>query len=804
LTSNKKGGATLKRKVKAMIAFLFLLFLFAHVDRPASAESTNIKVTVHEGFDGKVKRGKGFPLSVKVENSGKAFSGYLLIDFYPSYNTGGSLSIQVELPENSSKIYKVSLPGMTEDHPSQHQNLPGIHLYKGDWKDGKEVEFKGEKTLKPRFIDPNEKVIGVLTENIDRLKELKVLPSTFPTQTLQLEKDEFPIDALGLEMVDYIVVDEYALSELEDKQQEAIKNWIQDGGVLIAGASPDASASYGSLYSLLPMKPEEEGKVSSAFLKTNQKEQLNFNELPVFTGRVEKDAAIIMESSSKPVVVKKNDGNGMIIQTGFSLGDQPLSSWKGYGSWFSTILKIGEHANFVNAQYGPDLYDSLYYEFAESNEFFPASHFSIGQLIALLIGYIVMIVPVLYFILRKLDKREHSWWIIPVIAISVSASVFGIGAKDRLAKPQLNQMGFYKAENGVLSGYQAATLLSNTSGTYQLSIPNEQFHPVSSTLTTPGMSNLARSVFEKNRNTTDVFFKDVEYWSSRTLYGKAKKEQPGSFETDLTVKNNVLSGTIKNHYPYDFEEIYILSGSEKIKIGFLKKNDTVKVNQKIKQSVLIGPGFYGAGNPPFMHHQQTDMLAMKKERLENAAGTFLFGYSHSENKPVIAGLTNDAVISVKVEGKTEKQNNLNLIMEPFTAKSEISGPFTLTNESLKSRMNVITGQIIEKMQGKNEMMLEDGEYEYILSLPEQVGIHPINLEEINIRINGQFVKYEMMNQRTGEYMPIDQNNFTLTKKENVHEFLSKDKELVLKLKKQSGGDPHVFLPTIKIKGEVAR
>ena len=173
----------------------------------------------------------------------------------------------------------------------------------------------------------------------------------------------------------------------------------------------------------------------------------------------------------------------------------------------------------------------------------------------------IILVPVLYFILKKIDKREHAWWIIPSLSVIMSAAIFGIGAKDRIANPQLNQMGMYVNQQGYLSGYQAATLLSNRSGTYSLEIPKDQFKAVPST-NMASMSS-AEGVMEEKRKEYEIVFKDVEYWSSRTLYGDAKKGTDGSFQTNLTVDNNVLKGTIQNNYPYDFNDIVVWSGRGK-------------------------------------------------------------------------------------------------------------------------------------------------------------------------------------------------------------------------------------------------
>lgn len=765
------------------------------------AEAENITITIDEGLSGKAKMGKGFPLSIKLENKGEAFTGDLLINFNPSWNTGGVLSINVDLPANSTKTYQATLPGLTDDHPSSYQNFPTIQLYKGEWKKGKSIKFNGDDMIKPKYIDMNENVIGVLSENYDRLKELRILPFT-QMEMIELKKEQLPKQALGLEMLDFLLIDEYPLSQLDKEQQTAIKEWIAGGGVLIAGASPNGSGSYGDIYSLLPMKMDSETKVSTNFLKlVDQEKNPDFQELNIFTGSVDKTADIIDKSDSIPITVKTKVGDGAILQTGFSLGDEPLASWKGYSTWFAKFLNEAEKSNMLSGRYGPDFYGSLYWEFVEANEFFPASHFSIVQLIALLGGYIIVIVPLLYFVLRKMDKREHSWWIIPSLALLMAAAVFGIGAKDRIAKPQLNQMGVYRVSDNQLTGLQATTLLSNKSGEYTLSIPKD-FKAVTSTQNMNGYDAARSAVYEEKRRTTDIVFPEVGYWSSKTLYGKASTKTDGSFTAYLKLNNSHLTGTIHNGFEYDFEEIFIWSGNEKIGLGPLKKGESKQVDKQMKQAFLSKPT--GAGGPGYSY-QNTDINIMRKERLQYVASNFIL-INGTENEPVIGGFTKDAVLDVNMLGKKEKQDNTNLVIESFHAEHELSGAVTINNEMLSSHLNVLKGHIFEKMINGSirEMAIDDGEYEYFVQLPKQLVDKAINLNEMTIKMNSQLIQYSVFNYESGEWLPIeaDKRSLTLNNETNIQQYVSKEGEIKIMLVKNAKGDPHVQLPAITIKGDV--
>lgn len=793
----------MQRHVRSIIVFFVLLFVMSFNAMPVFAESSGLKVTTEVGIDGKVKRSKGFPLKITIENSGASFKGDLLIDYYPSYNSGGALAVPIELPEKSTKSFIVSIPGMSEDHPAQHQNQTGIHLFRGDWKDGNKVSFKGDKVLKLKYIEYDRPIIGTLSENIDRLRELKSLSSLNgdSIELLELESERLPKQALGLEMLDYLLVDEFALAKLDKQQQEAIKTWVAGGGFLIAGGAPDMSQSFGTLNELLPVQMNGETQVNSGFLKNGKREDPLFDKLTVFTGNIAKEAEVLAASGETPVVVKKNYGMGAVVQPGFSLGDEPLSSWNGYADWFNEALiqAAGKPSNSATP-YGQDIYSPLYYEFAEINEYFPTSQFSIQRLIGLLAGYFIILVPVLYFILKRLDKREHAWWIIPTISIIMSAAIFGIGAKDRIKNPQLNQMGVFVNGQGFLTGYQAATLLSNTSGTYSLSMPKDQFKAVPSTDSTTGISSV-EGVFEETRKGYDVVYKNVEYWSSRTLYGEAKIKAAGHFQTELSVDNNVLKGTIQNNYPYDFNDILIWTGKEKHSLGPLKKGEVMQVNQKVKQSILSPPYNMPMQGYP-MPNGQSDLKKLKQERLENAVGNFLFDKVSAENLPVLAGLTNDQVLSLDITGEKEKKHHSNLIIEPFKAEGDLTGQFTLTQDGLASSFNVINGRILEKSPAVNEILLEDGQYEYVLNFPKAVADHSILLDEIQIRTRDSQANFELYNYQKGEYVSIEQTTFKRTADEHAGEFLGENGKMMLRITKHTNGDPYVILPDIKIKGEV--
>lgn len=80
----------------------------------------------------------------------------------------------------------------------------------------------------------------------------------------QLKDYTFPEDEQGLAMANVIVVDEVAIADLAQKQQEALLKWVQDGGTLLLGATDQVDATAGVLKEYLPMSLSQEMTAISA------------------------------------------------------------------------------------------------------------------------------------------------------------------------------------------------------------------------------------------------------------------------------------------------------------------------------------------------------------------------------------------------------------------------------------------------------------------------------------------------------------------------------------------------------------
>lgn len=798
----------MKRWTKAIFVMTlgFLIFLFMEDITLAQAQ---IKISVEEGIDGKVKEGRGFPLKVTVENTGSDFKGDLLFDYAPSYQTGGARALSIDVPANSKRTYTLSIPGFN-DEIRHNSNQETIHLFQGSWEKGKEIKFKGDKRLTPNFIYSNYTAIGLLSENPDRLKGIKgANMGGNQVEALTLTKENIPEEKSGFQMLDYLIIDQFNISELSQDQQSALKSWVETGGVLFIGGAPHLEDTLGSAADMAPLTFGEESTLSdTSTFNVKKNIEASFNSLAIYKGTVKTESVVLVEQDGIPLVVKRSEGLGEVWQTAFSLGDPVLNGWESYDEWFANVLSKTEPYFLLGQSNGDQSFlERIYYEVADSNELFPTTNFKVSTLVIILIIYLIVLVPLLYFLLRKVDKREQAWWIIPAISVLVSSGIFITGAKDRISKPHLNQMSVLKVEEDKsVNGISAFSALSNSGGDYDFVSDkhNLDITPARVRNSAGGVNQYKFAVEEMTKDNRSITFRDVEYWSTRTLLGTSEKEEVGRFIPELVLEDQTLSGTIQNDFPYDFTDVYIWSGSRMYRLGDMKAGDTLEVDKKLSTNYLSSPiGVTPNMSAPLPNQQ--NIKQQKKERLENFASQMISA-DNDNNSPVIFGYTNAEIFRMKIKNKESKSENFSLLYQHFPSLGNYKGAITLRNEQLDLDVLPVNGQVIEHYShnGADEMGLEDGTYELSIHLPNQIELSKVTLHSLNMTLHtGGVLQFSLVNPKTDERMVLSESSTnSIEVKEKLNNYINDNGEIVFEFEKRSQGDPFVRLPDIVLKGEV--
>src|SRR3989304_2966027 len=76
----------------------------------------------------------------------------------------------------------------------------------------------------------------------------------------------------------------------------------------------------------------------------------------------------------------------------------------------------------------------------------------VEQLLVLLVAYIVLIGPVNYLVLRRLDRREWAWLTMPLLIVVFSAGAFGLGRLLKGSDAVVNEIAIVRGAAGAGSG----------------------------------------------------------------------------------------------------------------------------------------------------------------------------------------------------------------------------------------------------------------------------------------------------------------------------------------------------------------
>ncbi|MGE7917674.1 DUF7408 domain-containing protein [Viridibacillus sp. NPDC093762] len=794
----------MRRRILLLVScFLFIFSFLPGIQMEAfAAPKLDVKTSV--GFANKGKYNRGLPLTITVKNTGTAFSGDIVIDSMQDYNTGSGIAIPVEIGENETKSIEVAFEQFSDAYIGNGSNQQMIHFYEGGWKKGKSIEYTGKANVNPQLLEADIPIVFTLTSNADRLLGLTKLGKNNATRmevidVAQLNDFTIPSKAASWSAGDVLVIDEYKLADLTEEQQQAIIEWVKNGGKAIIGASINVDAEVGLLKEYLPLTLGEEQTVSKETLNKLTKGG-NFKEnVTAYEAKLNNNAEVILEANQTPLVAKLAVGKGEVIQTAFSLGNAPLAKEDDYTKLLEKIVPLK-----VNNQSLQSTLSQMNWELVSQNEVFPSFHVSAILLLLIVIIYIFILGPVLYFLLKNKDKREHAWWIIPVLAIVTSLFIFWYGAKDRLLNPQIQQTAVFKVnDDNSLSGIYASALLSNRSGDFEFTAPKDTSMTMSTTYS--GFRNLndvhQKAVFEQYADHQSLTIRNSRYWAVNSLVGHTQIKDVGRFDIQLDVENGAVKGTVKNNFPFKMKDVSIWSGVKWLELGDIEPNETIKVTQTINGSILLSPMQMGmVGVEPAKN---------KKELLENrqqSARNLAYQMLADNDQPAIVAWADEALVPIELKTQKAERSSMNLIVQNFNPKTNLSGEFVLPANAMTKEINSTMGGYVEQtFEDNNSWYLDDGEYDVNWTIPDSILDKKVKWTELQLaNTDMQTLTINLYNVKKDKFEEVTDARFIVDK--DVSQYISKEGQVIYKLIKNVGkyNDPRTVLPELQLKGEVQK
>jgi hypothetical protein len=447
-----RTGPSLGARGVALAAVALLLLLAMPV-----RGATSVELEVNPLLGGRYPSGGWLAVAVSLTNDGAPTEGHVTAE-----TARGTVQRYVELPAGSRKTVTLYL------RPEAFQRSVDVRFESAD----------GAATGRAdvRVLEQSSRQIIIVGDGGGNLRPQLLggnagdMPEPIGLGIADLPERPEPMEGIaGLVWA----ADSSALSEA---QRRSLERWIASGGQLIVVGGPDWQARTAAFDDLMPVE-----SIAGA-------EDVGLDGLADFAGAPLPDGAASTAAlgtlrdgafalaggggGDRPLLATINHGAGRVSYAAVDLATEPYRAWEGAPLLWSRILPQQSWTEqFWGPGWGAEGEADNVMSQALGN--IPALEVPPAELLlGVIVGYILLIGPISYLVLRRLDRRELAWVTAPLLVVVFSACSYGIGSAMKGGDIIVNQLSIIRTSQGAsaASVETYAGIFSPTRATYDLTV----------------------------------------------------------------------------------------------------------------------------------------------------------------------------------------------------------------------------------------------------------------------------------------------------------------------------------------------
>ena len=626
-------------------------------------------------LQGHARLGSWMAIEVHLVNAGPSISGELRIQGGTQGGTRYATAVQLDSPSDKTWI-------LHAQPPSFGQQL--------------EVDLvsAGQVILRQKVAvtihDPGQLVVGVVADAAAKIVGSLSLPSVQnqqPAVVVPLTVADLPTRIEAWSALDRLVWQDVDASTLSADQLTALRGWLALGGrLVIVGGTAGVGSLGGFPDDLLPYRPTATIDVAPASLGSLVgAPPAGAGDVPAMAGELIRGRALA------------------------SSGDRVIAAQSGYGSGSVTILGADPTIGWLaEAAAGRSLWPALIPARSEgivgmSDDSQIVSAIAnlpslalppLGGLLLLLFGYIALIGPLNYLVLRRFDRREWAWVTMPILIVGFAVGAYAFGSALRGSSIIVNEVGIVRGAPDATEGSAQVYLgvFSPARGTYQVSVPGGALlsSPISSD--TFGGTNASLDIVQGDPpGPSRVRDLAVGFGSLRTIRAETQAVVP-KVHAELRLVNGSLTGTIRNDSSVTLEKPAIVLGGNVRVLKDLRAGETAQVDLAVLGTAnlgqllsdrIFGQTFFGqtGATTETARRDQTRHLVVDQLTYDPQIGN---AGRLSADGPVLLAWGRDAILDVAVEGQAA--NRVSNVLYYVPLAMTVHGPVVFSGDLVKSAM----------------------------------------------------------------------------------------------------------------------
>ena len=515
-----------------------------------------------------------------------------------------------------------------------------------------------------------------------------ISPVTGQSAAIQIAEaasaSDLPGSAVGYDGVDaFLLRSDAPLDGLTGAQADALKGWVASGGHLIVCGGSDPSR-FGSAFF--------DGLLPAAVNSNASSGALNLTPKPLPGVHVVSSAA-----DGTPQIVSGPYGAGSITLTAYDPTAGALQTANTFvlPPVWQTLL--ADRRNLTSSvvgvaaaheeNYGAVNYGNTLPFLSEAVMRGPSLDAPGTWVIGVfLLIYLIVLVPVNYFVLKRLDRKEWAWATIPALVLVFAFGTFAVGYAAKGGSVFVNRAALIETTAGRQEAgvYAELGLFSPRRTTYDILLSGAN---MAAAIPNPGFSYGNRNGDEPVSGPAQFVQipagismpgTPVNMWAMRSFDTQSTVDLGGAIDGSVTAKNGVLTGSIVNHTSYALTDCTLLSGGRWISLGTLAPGANMPVNaasgpSPLGLTALPSPGVAGSDLRNQMQTALADYCRSLGQPNHGYSGYSLPVYASAPGEALLVGWSSDPKLAgpaPQVDGRSVTENDVSLVIVhvPVAAK----------------------------------------------------------------------------------------------------------------------------------------
>ena len=493
----------------------------------------------------------------------------------------------------------------------------------------------------------------------DRGEEMYQHFASFGNRLVEISESEMECGARAMDALEIIVTEEAALVKLEEKETIAfaekesasasLKEWVRGGKTLVVGASSVESEEEMLNFGLQEKEVLQELVLHIGNYEATRENVLATNEeikkqygreartsyigdsmtggqsvndlsdravsLPVKRAQTEKhwwnsdtSYEVLWQERGVEILRCYHVGKGNVLVFAVPI---TVSSAKTYPLFYYRMVEmVLENLTQIqidqmnNDMYGYSNY-SLYTQLPDIRA--GNDGISVFPYILILFGYILVLIPAVFLLLRHFEKTKYLWGVLPLLSFTVMGAVYITGSQTRITQPYctyIDIMDYTKNQESVYFSLSAPTnegteIMLEKGANVRLAETRFRAYEVGWIDDYLPQENVTRAREYRAAvcalpEGTKLCLDTIRAFSNTSFYawGQVRKEE-GKISVKITARDKIVAGTVKNTTAQDFQEVYICSPFFAVRVSELKAGEEVLLEhckQVVKED---GEDYYG-------------------------------------------------------------------------------------------------------------------------------------------------------------------------------------------------------------------